>query len=309
MKKFISVAMVMVMMLSVALATSADLVNEINIVGTNTAPKIDGDISAEEWGEPVYTTNGTERKELQDAGTELYLVYVGVEGQETLAAQTTVKSYMRWDNKNLYLAYEVAYPYHSSDQTDALIWQDTTVQSGIVTAWPAVEGDTDTTNYYEIGYSLDSDLKTVKTWKWFPVQESLAGADVAIVRKGTVTNYEIALPWDSALAMDTAAIKEGLQIGITSAYNFKDEAGQTLQYQVGGTMFGKIPSNSIEATLVAAPAEETPTEETPDEETPAEETPDDGTKENPDTADVEIIMYFMAAISILSSAMVIGKKK
>jgi hypothetical protein len=283
-----------------AIASSADLVSEIKIVGTTTAPVLDGNVSVEEWGEPVYTVSGSERKELQDAATETYTVYAGVEGQEVLAAQTTGKSYLRWDATNLYLAYVVSYPYHFSDQIDGSIWGDSAVQATIVPVWPAPEGDTNTDLMYELGFDLDNDLTTVKTWSWYPAELAgeIPGSQVAIVRKGTETIYEISIPW-ATLKIDPANVKEGMQVGLSTAYNFKDEAGATLQYQVGGSLFGKIASNSLPATLVAAPV--VVVEEVPVEETPADE--------NPDTADAAAIMYVLAALSTLGGSIVLGKRK
>lgn len=299
MKKIISLSIVAVMIFAMAIASSAELLSEIRILGTNKAPTIDGNVTEEEWGAPIYQTNGTERKELQDAATEIYTVYAAAsEDQATLAAQTTAKAYMRWDAKNLYLAYIVAYPYHNSDQIDGTIWQDSAVQTIIVTQWPAEEGSTDTTYMHELGYSLDGDLKTVKTWRWFPTSMPLEGANVAIVRKGTETFYEIALPWDTVLEMDPASIKEGLQIGVSSAYNFKDENLLTLQYQVGGSLFGKIPSNSITAVLDPAPVVEEPKEEVVE-----------SVDENPATSDVSAVMYVLAAISTVGGAIAAKKRK
>jgi opacity protein-like surface antigen len=299
MKKIISFAIVAVMVLAMAIASSADLVSEIKILGTTTAPVLDGNVTAEEWGEPIYTVNGTERKELQDAASEIYTVYAGIEGQEVLAAQTTGKSYMRWDANNLYLAYVVAYPYHNSDQIDGSIWGDSCVQTIVVTNWPAEEGSADTTYMNELGFSLDADLKTIKTWRWYPSSIALEGATVAIVRKGTETSYEIALPWEAVLAVDPSTVKEGLVIGVSSAYNFKDENLATLQYQVGGSLFGKIASNSIPATLVAAPV------------VVAEEVPEvaEDSSDNPPTTDISVVMYILATLSTLGGAVVINKRK
>jgi hypothetical protein len=170
MKKFISMAIVIVMVLAMAIVSSADLVSEVKILGTTTAPVLDGTISEEEWGAPVYIVNGSERKELQDSGTAPYLVYAPTAGAEeaqaTLAAQTTGKSYVRWDAENLYLGYVVAYPYHKSDAVDGSIWGDTAIQPQVVINWPANVGEAATNNMYEYGFSLADDLKTVKTWLW-----------------------------------------------------------------------------------------------------------------------------------------------
>jgi hypothetical protein len=63
MKKFISMAIDIVMVLAMAIVSSADLVSEVKIVGTTTAPVLDGNVTEEEWGAPVFTVDGSERKE------------------------------------------------------------------------------------------------------------------------------------------------------------------------------------------------------------------------------------------------------
>jgi hypothetical protein len=152
---------------------------------------------------------------------------------------------------------------------------------------------------YEMGFALDNDLKTVKNYLWYPadVAGAIPGAQTAVVRKGTETIYEIAVPW-TTFKVDAANVKEGMQIGVSSAFNFKDENAATLQYQVGGSLFTKIPADSIPATLVAAPAVV--------EEAPVEEAAADS---NPDTADASAIMYVLAALSTLGGSVILGKRK
>jgi hypothetical protein len=134
----------------------------------------------------------------------------------------SAKAWIKWDDENIYLAVDVKDDVHNQGSTDGDIWRGDGIQFAID---PVRAEGAGSKGYHEMGAALGNDGEIYK-WRWGAAvgkeTGALDSAIAAVVRTGTNTIYEIAVPWDDILPDGTIA-KEGYLLGISILVNDVDE--------------------------------------------------------------------------------------
>jgi hypothetical protein len=176
---------------------------------TEKPPVIDADLA--EWGGTPDIILKSGSHVVSDNGKKTEW-----SGPEDLSADI----FMRWDDKNLYLAAKV----HDADFYQPFLKGDVWEGDGIQLAFDA-DGDRGwelDSDDYELGFSLTKDGP--ETWCWRAGgDKSKAGAwDIPFKasRKDNLTCYEIALPWEKLSA------NPGSTCGFTILFNDNDGKGR-----------------------------------------------------------------------------------
>jgi len=164
-------------------------------------PTIDGDLA--EWANVPPLKIGREMaSNLKDYG-----------GEEDLSGQVR----LAWDDGFLYVAAEVTDQQHSQPNQHKEMWQGDCIQLALRPGGPARASSYD--GVQEFGLALTP--AGPELWQWMPKEGVVADGSVAVVRQGTRTVYEAAIPW-AALDMRPTA---GAQPGFSLTLNDNDGEG------------------------------------------------------------------------------------
>ncbi|MEW9698423.1 alpha/beta hydrolase fold domain-containing protein [Paenibacillus sp. SI8] len=142
------------------------------------------------------------------------------------------KGYVAWDDRYFRIALEMTDDQHVPDKRDSEIWQGDSVQFAL--ALPESSG---IPGVHEFGVSLQTD-GSVKTWRWIAPEGFQTGPvksmEVAAVRKGNQTMYEIAVPWEEILKQPDR-LQEGDVIKFSLMVNDNDGDGRRgwIEYNSG----------------------------------------------------------------------------
>lgn len=143
------------------------------------------------------------------------------------------KTWMKWDEKYLYLAALVNDNVHYETQDDTFMWQGDSIQVAI-DPWRSKGAGLN--GYFEMGFALTNAGKTQK-WRWIAPANFLVGqADYikyAASSIGTKIYYEAAIPWSSMVNYDDK-IEPGRVMGFSNIINENDGSGRTGYMEYGG---------------------------------------------------------------------------
>lgn len=200
--------------------------------------KIDGDLS--EWNEGwSYLNSNTQFEMVLTFGSSQYF---GVEDLWTRVAA-------KWDEDNFYFAGEVNDDIFYAEGVDAAnMWKIDDFQLGIV------YGDvgTDTKKFEELSFALLEGTPTIyrHSTRLTGLEDStkVDGAELAIVNNGTVTTYELKVPWNSIIpefAEGDGKMQAGAGLRWSVLLNENDGEGREGYYKLGDGISGTKNSDKF----------------------------------------------------------------
>jgi hypothetical protein len=145
-----------------------------------TPPVIDGTLT--EWGAPVIELGG-------DA-THTVKIAKDYGGADDCSGTVRVG----WDNGHFYLAAEVRDNAFFQAESGAQLWQGDCIQLAFRSGMPNPRPEFDGTEY-EVGLTQGPNGPVM--FQWMPAAQPVDGGKLAVVREGTVTRYEAAVPWSA----------------------------------------------------------------------------------------------------------------
>lgn len=159
-----------------------------------TPPTIDGKMEEGEWN-----TDGKIVSDREDQ-VDMYIANPPWGGVSDVSGNT----YIMWDDDNLYLAFDVTDDIHSCEYDAGSIWRGDSVQFCLSYTYENVEGAG--TSFTEFGAGLSPNGPVVTKFSTESgTTMSCENSEVAIVRNGNKTMYEVRIPW-------TEAVPEGTEI-------------------------------------------------------------------------------------------------
>lgn len=189
----------------------------------DTAPKIDGVVTEEEWGSPVFTV---------DEKNELW-AYSKFKVNEYYA---TADIYARCDDENLYFAVVVESPYHYCPLTSAQassMYNYECIQVNVVDQSPLsdymlehYDNVIDSTAVTEghvrqYGFAVSSDTDETLSTVYMGTPDKFTGkACVTRDDANTLTTYEISIPWEE---IGVESTESGTQFGLSFSINSTNE--------------------------------------------------------------------------------------
>lgn len=195
-------------------------------------PVIDGVMSDGEWSDGKLLRMGE--------GNEFEL-FKSYKGNSDLSADVIYK----WDEENLYMFAAVTDDIMCQEQTGAGIWSGDSIQIGI--DYGGIE-DPKQNLFTEIGFALTKEGATIQRYSNEPgATGETKDARLAAVRKGTVTYYEMSMPWRE-LIRDGVTLKAGdaVRFNMIVNDNDKNERWGWVEYGAGigeykdGGLFGYL---------------------------------------------------------------------
>ena len=189
----------------------------------DTAPTIDGSVSEDEWGAPIFVV---------DEKNELW-AYSKFKVNEYYA---TADVYARCDDENLYFAVVVESPYHycplTADNPTGM-WEYECIQVNVVDQSPLSDymlehfnRETDKTaetegHVRQYGFAVSSDTgETLSTVFVGTSTEFTGEACVTRDSENTLTTYEVAIPWSE---IGVESTESGTQFGLSFSINSTNE--------------------------------------------------------------------------------------
>ncbi len=173
--------------------------------------------------------------------------YVDLGGPALDGNDLSARFAARWTAGTLYLAFEVTDDTHKNNFTGFDIWQGDNIQAAFDMA------DNDGTNYdttddYEYGWGLDDSLALL-FYRWVaPNGAAQPNNTFAVVRAGTTTTYEIAVP---VADLGAAALVDGQQLGFSMLVNDNDDDGNGRSGFVEWTSgIGQTKNPSLFGTMI-----------------------------------------------------------
>ncbi|HBR30892.1 MAG TPA: hypothetical protein DD733_02295, partial [Clostridiales bacterium] len=226
----------------------------ISLKKATTAPKIDGNVSAAEYGAAKWVVN--ENNKLWD-----YSQF------EVGNYYETAEVYSTYDNNNLYLGVVVNIPYHYcpvTQDTAVSIWKYTCIQVQICAEdplgeyisehfdWVTDKKSTDENVVRQYGFSVNGEGETVYTvWQGTP---ATFDGSVKCIRDddAQVTYYEVSIPWSElgseehpfSLA-DADRIGLSVSINSTSEEDSAADKWKNLKLRDGGGIIGRNDFSKI----------------------------------------------------------------
>jgi len=168
----------------------------------DTAPTLDGKVSVEEWGEKIFTITEGEKfiSKLDQNGTQ--------------PAPFTADIYLGYDNQKFYIGAVAQYETHKNEALlPSDMWQGDCMQIQI----SAVQG----AERNEMGFTDNSLTKKQQAVAWTTIvpfsMEAGEGKDYNVVRDGSTTVYEIALPV-SQFSSSVTELADGSTIPFSLAF-------------------------------------------------------------------------------------------
>jgi len=274
-----------------------------------TPPVIDGNVSAAEWGEPMWSFvyTGTDLSDAADTATEFWVF--SNDADLDLAAflkQTKVDFYAMWDEDHLYFGIitdnQVDVPPNMDESEIASLWNSRCIQFEWVSP-----GDV----FNDIGFNTDGAGKTNQFWFMGEEAGNPMSHNAKVVKTGNVVVYEIAMKWSD---LYLSAPSAGQALPMTVSFNFHKvyDGGGFTALQMGGAIMTKNPDAHLPVTLSGEPAvvavPETPAE--PDAPAAVEEAPPAATPVRPaapQTGDAGMI--FVVILAIASAGVLVFRKK
>lgn len=194
----------------------------------NNKPVIDGKISPGEYSNETWLElSGAENVMLLDENTS-YM------GDDDLSAKAT----MKYDEDNLYMFIEVTDNIFFNESVDSQAWDGDGIQLGI-----AAESVTSGSNYCELGIALTPDGPQM--YRYLTNNSKQIGmvdaGELQIVRDGTKTRYEFAIPWEEILP-DKSVVKSGYRPKFAFLVNEDDGLGRN-SYMEYSQVLGAIGTN------------------------------------------------------------------
>lgn len=178
-------------------------------------PTIDGVLSEGEWKE--------EGKIISNREDQVYLLKAGDvwKNEKDLSAKT----YIMWDEENLYIACAVTDDIFSCNYKGTSIWQGDSLQFGLAYARETEDGAV-TTSFTEVGTALTPDgVSLVKYSNESGTTMDIKESKSSITRNGNKTFYEVCMPWSEAVPKG-ATIKPNIEIGYSMLVNDNDTTGR-----------------------------------------------------------------------------------
>jgi hypothetical protein len=199
---------------------------ELSVIPVPRAPKgmkVDGDLSKYAAMTPIIL-NG-----LKDIFPPM--AQMPESGLWTGPDDLSVKSWLTWDEKFLYIAMRVVDDIHIQRQTGGNIWMDDCVQFAINAKndalSPKITGSAGCgTSDYNMGMALTS--SGPQCWRWVDKgvtkKAGLTDFPLSIRRDGNVTSYELAIPWDAVAPLSP---KSGSVFKFSFVVFDQDKAGDS----------------------------------------------------------------------------------
>lgn len=257
----------------------------VNALKFTTSPTFDGNITAEEWGQPtladvvpgnppqVYKTDG--------------------------APDLTWTAWLRWDSDYFYLALRTPDTKHSNRQEGPALWAGDSVQLKIdpLGNWQS-QGQSAKTyvsaKALDVIFARSSIRNANESHCWNTGKEgAIPGIKLGIKNENNITSYEIAIPWTFLNQTVKANDIIGLAIGRLSSSNDADDPGAAYDGCIewgSGTILNRTDPAAcgtnkvtLSNTLAIEP--------------------------NTDTSDVHNINYFILAALLACTLVVIMVKK
>lgn len=196
--------------------------------GEGEKPVIDGKVSPGEYSSETWLElSGADNVMLLDSNT----TYMG---SDDLSAKAT----MKYDEDNLYMFIEVTDNIFCNESVDSQAWDGDGVQLGI-----AAESVTSGSTYCELGIALTPDGPQM--YRYLTNNSKQVGmvntGELQIVRDGTKTRYEFAVPWEEILP-DKSLVKSGYRPKFAFLINEDDGLGRN-SYMEYSQVLGAIGTN------------------------------------------------------------------
>ena len=255
----------------------------LNIPAFSKAPKIDGNVSSDEWGSPVFTVKKGEPN-----------VYV-YEEKGTLE-DFTADIYLGYDKKNIYVAAVAKYANHKNETLKTGdLWLGDCMQIQI--------SDTLGRNRNELNFAVNSVNNNSMMDKPYGVGENSmkADKDYKIVRNGDTTTYEIAINIKQ-FSTKLDELTSGTKIPFSVA--FHENGGAFIEY-CDGIVNKKDIALAAVATLTGNPIDAKNTDTSDDN---ASSVNDASSETNKGVNPLIIVIPSVAVVAIAVVVIVFGKK-
>ena len=290
----------------------------ITIKYANMPPAIDGALSTDEWGDPVWSfaySDGTDLGDYGDQASEGWLFYNGDMSEADLIAflkKTKIEVFAMWDETYLYFAMQTDNPMRffpgAMEENDiANSWNSRCIQ---------FEYNDKNGTFNDIGFSIDDAGNSVQYWWMGENAGTVMHHSYKAVKSGTAAKYEVALKWED---LNLNPPKAGQSFPFTLCFNFHDvyDGGPFFGLSLGRSEMTKNPDVFEPVTLsgdpaiilppppeTEAPAETLPMPE-PEPQPQPEPVPVAPPAETPKTGDVGVSLFVLVAFG---AAFAIGKK-
>jgi len=269
-------------------------------------PVIDGNVSAAEWGDPIWSFayTGSDISAYTDEPSGFWLFSNDTMDIVPFLNQTKIDFYAMWDEEYLYFGIITdnpvdVYPGTMEDGPIGALWNSRCIQF----EWVSDGGE-----FNDIGFNVDGAGNTNQSWFMGVNAGAKMNHNAKVVKNGTIVTYEIAMKWaDLYLSAPSA----GQSLPMTVSFNFHRlyDGGAFTTIQMGGAIMTKKPEMHLSVTLsgdlAVAPA--------PESEVPAEVPPTAPPETKPPvvappTMDIALVIS-LAGFAITSGIIASKKKK
>jgi hypothetical protein len=212
MKKAISFILIFTVLLTMSFSISAFAEEPIGVSAEKitVAPTLDGSVTESEWGKPFFEGNPKNSDKFYIAETT-----------RAAAIPENIKFYVRWDDKNLYVAAVVTHKVYFNNLNGSQIWQGDSLELDIAGSaenqkwrWRTNTGLATTDNgVYSFVYGTPNATGNGVEGTELPwVDNSVLYGRSAAALNGKTVTYELAFPWEYYGRY--FKVKEGLKIAI-----------------------------------------------------------------------------------------------
>lgn len=301
MKKFMAFALVIIMAVTLSFAASAKDIDKVEALYFNVLPTLDGVVTAEEWGDATIHVDPVQPASYYcDNGAG--------------AIDISFDLWLRWDEKNLYIAVVTKDPDgHSLPAGEGNLWNGDVIQFRADPAGPNASGDKDApwsdtmVPNISIGQLTDG---TQTSWD-FQASQEVPGAQYKITVGSGTTTYEAAVPHEYFVGKGEANFIYGFTIvRLNAATDGAYNSWLTWGDGVCGPQENDDRCGSNSVTLVKKDAVIVPVEvtEAVPVETAAAEAPVVVPVAAAQTSDVQFAIPVMIALVSLAGVFTVTKK-